>query len=182
MDALYSGSRFVGYQKSGKASYPVEIELKHVDLKRSSLCGYLKISGLTDEYPELTTFFEAEIIGDKHSFLTGKWDATEAVDRAHWSQFPSFATYASKFSLPNCAPDFTHSDYLFMRWKEIFLVPDHKVATIAGASFAGFYYICFSKTQASFSGYYYYNKINEKFQSLDLKHVPDRRFAEFTFC
>ena len=29
-----------------------------------------------------------------------------------------------------------------MRWKERFLVPDHKVKDINGASFAGFYYVC----------------------------------------
>jgi hypothetical protein len=31
---------------------------------------------------------------------------------------------------------------LFMRWKEQFLVPDHRVRSINGASYAGFYYIC----------------------------------------
>jgi len=31
---------------------------------------------------------------------------------------------------------------VFMRWKEKFLVPDHRVKDINGASFAGFYYIC----------------------------------------
>ena len=29
-----------------------------------------------------------------------------------------------------------------MRWKERFLVPDHRVRSITGASFAGFYYVC----------------------------------------
>jgi len=29
-----------------------------------------------------------------------------------------------------------------MRWKERFLVPDHRVQDINGASFAGFYYVC----------------------------------------
>ena len=29
-----------------------------------------------------------------------------------------------------------------MRWKERFLVPDHRVRDINGASFAGFYYVC----------------------------------------
>jgi Vacuolar import and degradation protein len=29
-----------------------------------------------------------------------------------------------------------------MRWKERFLVPDHRLKTINGASYAGFYYIC----------------------------------------
>ena len=55
-----------------------------MDLAESFLCGYLRINGLTEEYPELTTYFEAEIIGPKHSFLTRKWDADELTDEEHW--------------------------------------------------------------------------------------------------
>jgi hypothetical protein len=57
---------------------------QHVDLENSYLCGYLKIKGLTEEFPTLTTFFDGEIISKKHPFLTRKWDADEDVDRKHW--------------------------------------------------------------------------------------------------
>ena len=57
---------------------------QHVDLESSYLCGYLKIKGLTEEYPTLTTFFDGEIISKKHPFLTRKWDADEDVDKKHW--------------------------------------------------------------------------------------------------
>ena len=53
-------------------------------METSYLCGYLKIKGLTEEYPTLTTFFDGEIISEKHPFLTRKWDADEEVDRKHW--------------------------------------------------------------------------------------------------
>ena len=53
-------------------------------MQTSYLCGYLKIKGLTEEYPTLTTFFDGEIISEKHPFLTRKWDADEEVDRKHW--------------------------------------------------------------------------------------------------
>ena len=53
-------------------------------MENSYLCGYLKIKGLTDEYPTLTTFFDGEIISKKYPFLTRKWDADEEVDRKHW--------------------------------------------------------------------------------------------------
>lgn len=53
-------------------------------MKDSSLCGYLHIRGLTDEYPELTTFFDAEIIGNAYSFVTKKWDASSKTDKEHW--------------------------------------------------------------------------------------------------
>ncbi|CAO3570198.1 unnamed protein product [Mortierella alpina] len=81
---LYAGSRFRGKQRSGSHSYDVVVDIKHVDLAESFLCGYLRINGLTEEYPELTTYFEAEIIGPKHSFLTRKWDADELIDKEHW--------------------------------------------------------------------------------------------------
>lgn len=58
--------------------------LQHVDEESSYLCGYLKIRGLTDEYPVLVTFFEGEIISPKFPFLTRKWEADEEVDHKHW--------------------------------------------------------------------------------------------------
>lgn len=44
--------------------------------------------------------------------------------------------------------------------QELFLVPDHRITDINGASFAGFYYICFQKSKASIEGYYYH-KLSE---------------------
>jgi len=58
--------------------------LQHVDMNNSYLCGYLKIKGLTEEFPMLTTFFDGEIISARYPFLTRKWDADEDVDRKHW--------------------------------------------------------------------------------------------------
>ena len=55
-----------------------------VDMESAYLCGYLKIKGLTEEFPTLTTFFDGEIISKAHPFLTRKWDADEDVDRKHW--------------------------------------------------------------------------------------------------
>ena len=81
---LYNGSRFVGHQRSKGSQYDVEVILQHVDLESAYLCGYLKIRGLTEEYPTLTTFFDGEIISRKHPFLTRKWDADEDVDKKHW--------------------------------------------------------------------------------------------------
>lgn len=59
-----------------------------------------------------------------------------------------------------------------MRWKEHFLVPDHTIKDINGASFAGFYYICFQKSTAVMEGYYYHRS-SELFQSLTLEYVAD---------
>ncbi len=42
---LQPGSRFVGTQQSERQQYEVEVEIKHVDMRQSFLCGYLKIQG-----------------------------------------------------------------------------------------------------------------------------------------
>ena len=143
------------------------IIFQHVDLENSYLCGYLKIKGLTEEYPTLTTFFDGEIISKKHPFLTRKWDADEDVDKKHWVSLmgsnplalaevlnysgqliymiihlKSFILFQSKFlsfyqlyrsTFNSDAFDYDaldSTDYVFMRWKEHFLVPDHTIKGI----------------------------------------------------
>ncbi|XP_058509214.1 SH3 and PX domain-containing protein 2B [Solea solea] len=178
---LYGGSQFRGYQKSKGNSYDVEVVLQHVTVEDSYLCGYLKIKGLTEEYPTLTTFFVGEIISQKRPFLTRKWDADEDVDRKHWGKFQPFYKYAKSFN----SDDFDYealdnSDYVFMRWKEQFLVPDHTIKDISGASFAGFYYICFQKSTATIEGYYYHRS-SEWYQSLILNHVREHSVPIYEF-
>lgn len=134
-------------------------------------------AGLTDDHPTLTTFFEGEIIGEKHGFRTThqSWGATEKIDLAHWARFPPFLPLArpikaspTTFQLRNPLG----REHLFMRWKEYFLVPDHRVKSISGASFEGFYYICFDQCAGAVSGIYFHAK-SEKFQKLKLEHVDD---------
>ena len=113
--------------------------LQHVDYENSTICGYLKIQGLTDvgyllqimkiivarvsslclqEYPTLTTFFEGEIISERYPFLTRKWDASEEVDRKHWGKFPTFEPYLKTFNADDFSYDkLKQSDEVFMRWK-----------------------------------------------------------------
>ncbi|CAG8439359.1 9724_t:CDS:2 [Scutellospora calospora] len=150
--SLYSGSKFRGEQRSGRSSYDVAVHIQHVDLSESFLCGYLHIRGLTEDYPELTTFFEAEIIGRKYSFLTKKWDADDKVD----IRFPAFRPLQKHMKKDGFVYDFHNKDYIFMRWKEHFLVPDHRVKTINGASFAGFYYICYQLSTGIITGFYFH--------------------------
>ncbi|XP_067937681.1 glucose-induced degradation protein 4 homolog [Watersipora subatra] len=178
---LYNGSKFQGHQKSKGHSYNVEVILQNVDKENSYLCGYLKINGLTEEFPDMTTFFEGEIISKKYPFLTRKWDADEEVDKKHWNKFLSFHPFAKTFN----SDDFDYeqldsTDFVFMRWKEQFLVPDHTVRDIHGASFAGFYYICFQKSTATIDGFYYHRN-SEWYQTLSLMHVPEKSIAVYEF-
>jgi len=113
---LYPGATFVGTQRSGQYAYDVTVTLASVDVpvpntsnpsssssssnsEEAHLCGYLKIKGLTDEHPELTTYFDAEVITpnqtqndtDAPGFRTPRtWGACEARDWQHWSRFPAF--------------------------------------------------------------------------------------------
>ena len=179
---LYSGSKFEGHQQCKGNSYNVEVVLQDVDIRKHILNGYLKIQGLTSQYPVMTTFFEGELISQKYPFLTRKWDADEEVDGKHWSKFASFQSNYTK-SFNNDDFDFSQlesQDDVYMRWKEQFLVPDHKVRDIGGASFAGFYYISYQRSKASIVGFYFH-RTSEWYQSLTLEHVPDRVTQVFQF-
>jgi hypothetical protein len=151
---LYPGSTFRGKQTSGRSSYEVEVRILDVDFASSTLSGYLSISHLTDTHPKLTTFFSGEIIGQTYGFLTGtKYyaQATEQDDFRHWSRFDRFHQVRSSLRRPGLTMhdmerskpggEMRERPYVFMRWKERFLVPDHKIRDISGASFAGFYYL-----------------------------------------
>lgn len=180
---LRSGSRFVGRQTSDKSTYEVNVELKHVNMAESFLCGYLRIKGLTEDHPTLTTYFEGEMIGDRYSFLTRRpeWGSDEKNDMQHWQRFPAFRPLIPKLKKFDFGyENFTQKESIFMRWKEYFLVPDHRVRQISGASFEGFYYISFNQATGLIEGIYFHAK-SEKFQKLLLNHVPDRTFSCMEF-
>lgn len=174
---LYPGCKFKGYQTSGDKKYEVEVQIREVDLAQSYLCGDLLIRGLTTEYPELITCFDAEIIGDRYEFETGKWKATRNIDLQHWRRFGAFAGIEKH----DYKHDPRHSDHMFMRWKEQFLVPDHRVDALkGGASFAGFYYICFQRDTGRIEGLYYHAQ-SEMYQRLVLHRVAERKFGTYEF-
>lgn len=118
-------------------------------------------SGLTEDHPTLTTYFEGEIIGTKYGFITkhDTWGATDKIDLNHWAKFTAFRAYQKQARKgPVYIRDLAQKEHIFMRWKEHFLVPDHRVRTINGASFEGFYYICFNQLRGEVSGIYFHAK------------------------
>ncbi|ORZ12828.1 vacuolar import/degradation protein Vid24 [Absidia repens] len=181
MGHLYGGSQFIGVQKGAACNYDVSLDILHVDLENDVLCGYLHVTGLTTLPPKITTYFEGEIIGRKYSFLTRKWLADFSVDSKHWKRFPSFAPFADTFNDDDFSYDSVDQDFVYMRWKEKFLVPNHHVNSIDGASYAGFYYICYQRSTERINGFYYCRNNIEWFQELVLSHVPQRHFARFEF-
>ncbi|XP_045575914.1 glucose-induced degradation protein 4 homolog isoform X2 [Salmo salar] len=96
-------------------------------------------------------------------------------------KFQAFCQYAKSFNLDDFDyEELKNSDFVFMRWKEQFLVPDHTIKDISGASFAGFYYICFQKSTATIEGYYYHRS-SEWYQSLNLTHVREHSMPIYQF-
>ena len=87
------------------------------------------------------------------------WGANDKIDISHWSKFNAFRQYAKQAKKTSAlSKDFAQKENIFMRWKEHFLVPDHRVRTINGASFEGFYYICFNQVQGTVNGIYFHSK------------------------
>ncbi|KIW31314.1 uncharacterized protein PV07_02971 [Cladophialophora immunda] len=173
-------SKFKGTQQSDRQVYNVEVTILTVDIEQCSMSGYLQICGLTPDHPTLTTFFTGEIIGgpnQKYSFRTRDpaWGASDKTDLTHWARFPAWrplSLHAKRninFVYPMNHENWWQQDYIFMRWKEHFLVPDYKLKSIQGASFEGFYYICFNQIEGRVSGIYFHSK-SEKYQQLELKH------------
>ncbi|OCT52025.1 putative vesicle-mediated transport protein Vid24 [Cladophialophora carrionii] len=151
-------SKFKGTQQSDRQIYNVEVTILTVDIEQSNMSGYLQICGLTPDHPTLTTFFTGEIIGgpdQKYSFRTGDpgWGASDKTDLTHWARFPAWrplSLHAKRninFVYPMNHENWWQQEYIFMRWKEHFLVPDYKLKSIQGASFEGFYYICFNQIE-----------------------------------
>lgn len=172
---LRPGSVFIGTQQSGISTYEVKVELKRVDMDQAMICGYLRIEGLTEDHPTLTTYFEGEIISPKYSFFTRRkeWGASEKTDIAHWSRFGPWRTISDKArKIDYVHENYQQRDHIYMRWKESFLVPDHTIRDIHGASYAGFYYICFDQVNGSISGFYYHQK-SDKFQQLELTYMSN---------
>ncbi|KAJ2237677.1 GID complex subunit 4, VID24 [Coemansia sp. RSA 1286] len=177
---LYSGSEFSGAQSNGTRSYVVSVALKYVDMGVPELCGHFTIRGLTPDLPMLTTYFDAQIVGSgPNSFVTNQWDASVDTDRTHWSFFPAFMQYRTRFDCKDFRYKLSLSDkYVFMRWKERFVVPNYKLSRINGASYDGFYYVCYDRETASITGYYYHRD-SDHYQCLKLKHDKQTSFSHY---
>ncbi|EEP81074.1 predicted protein [Uncinocarpus reesii 1704] len=120
---LRAGSKFVGTQKSESNCYNVDVEIKDVNMEESFLCGYLRIQELTHDHPTLTTYFEGEIIGTKHTFQTKNksWGATDKTDMHYWARFPAWRPLAKVAKKPDFTEkNFAQKEHIFMRWKEYF--------------------------------------------------------------
>ncbi|EPX72593.1 Vid24 family cytoplasmic vesicle protein [Schizosaccharomyces octosporus yFS286] len=187
---LRNGAQFHGIQKSdGNKTFDVSVTVLHVNMEQSMLCGFFKISGLSGNNSSLTTYFEAEIIGDKFGFLTKwpEWGASESTDYKHWKRLGAFQYAKRKVPLRRIKPyDPWKKGTIYMRWKELAMldkVNDFQFRSrnsSSDVSFEGFYYIAFSQRTGRISGYYYHYKFDH-FQYLELDPVVNRMFPILEF-
>lgn len=126
----------------------------------------------------VVTFWEGEIVDAKnYTFFTGKWEASAEDDVRHWSKFPSFTPLLSQIEADGGkSVDLSNYPYIFMRWKEQYFV---NVGVDCGLTIAGFYYVCFSCSDGSISGFYY-DPNSSPFQKLELKCTNEKQ-SGFTF-
>lgn len=216
---LKPNAKFIGEQQLGTAKFHIKVELKTVDLVNSLVTGFLQISGLTVDHPEIYTCFTGEVINNplnmynwgndmdsdalfattpvkKYSFITEhrNWGSFVKNDLEHWKKLTgSYQLNESQLraKLTRIQNGSENNQFIYMRWKEEFLLPDSRVKQISGASFEGFYYVVLNiggetreqnntdglfnsnLTPGSISGLYYH-AASDKFQSLSLKFVEDQ--------
>ncbi|VAH72108.1 unnamed protein product [Triticum turgidum subsp. durum] len=126
----------------------------------------------------VVTFWEGEIVdATNYTFFTGKWEASAEDDVRHWSKFPSFTPLLSQIEADGGkSVELSNYPYIFMRWKEQYFV---NVGVDCGLTIAGFYYVCFSCSDGSISGFYY-DPNSSPFQKLELKCTNEKQ-SGFTF-
>lgn len=182
---LRPGMRFSGLQTSASMKYKVDVRLIDVDLDSGLLTGSLTIFNLTKENPKITTFFIAEMIGPHHSFRTKNydWGSSWSNDIQHWSRFESWRKLNFNLDQPDCSPYYANpllEPFLYFRWKEQFPLHDPHMCNIQGASYAGFYYMCFSQSDGSFKGMYYHRH-TDKYQQLSLNPLDFTPHVAFEY-
>lgn len=131
-----------------KVNYDLWFIKQHIDRTNDLIYGFM--TEKIRDSPSKVTYFEGEIIGEKHPFLTRKWRTNAETDKRHWLKFDCFCKYVSDFSSEEF--DYTclqASDQVFMRWKETQSIDN------LGEVAPGFYYVCLTKSSGNCEGMYY---------------------------
>uniref|UniRef100_A0A453DWX6 Glucose-induced degradation protein 4 homolog n=2 Tax=Aegilops tauschii subsp. strangulata TaxID=200361 RepID=A0A453DWX6_AEGTS len=204
---LTAGRCFAGTQNVSSLqkdeAWKVNVRIHGCDIEQGYLCGTMEALNVPLADTPVVTFWEGEIVDAKnYTFFTGKWEASAEDDVRHWSKFPSFTPLLVTNCLNWCGQqhefenvlliyfvlqsqieadggksvDLSNYPYIFMRWKEQYFV---NVGVDCGLTIAGFYYVCFSCSDGSISGFYY-DPNSSPFQKLELKCTNEKQ-SGFTF-
>ncbi|CCF57922.1 hypothetical protein KAFR_0D02740 [Kazachstania africana CBS 2517] len=191
--------KFTGYQISGFKKYQVNVTINTINLPNLNehtvvtephITGFLTIKGLTNNHPEISTFFESFVVTDNNfGFMSSSWGnldqlenfkSNNEIDMEHWLNFPQFKKISLMSNNSNYIPNYINQRYIFMRWKEKFLIPDAFINNVEGASYDGFYYIVHDQILGTFQGFYYH-KDAEKFQQLELVPIQSNTKNDCSF-
>ncbi|WVZ72229.1 hypothetical protein U9M48_020724 [Paspalum notatum var. saurae] len=179
---LSAGRCFAGTQNVSSLqkdeAWKVNVRIHGCDLEQGYLCGTMEALNVPLADTPVVTFWEGEIVDAKnHTFFTGKWEASPEDDIRHWSKFPSFLPLLGQVETDGGKLlDLSSYPFIFMRWKEQYFV---NVGVDCGLTIAGFYYVCFSCSDGSISGFYY-DPNSSPFQKLELKCTNEKN-SGFTF-
>ncbi|OIR58029.1 MAG: cytoplasmic vesicle protein, Vid24 family [Amphiamblys sp. WSBS2006] len=150
---LRSGSVFEGTQLDYVGHLEARIILKHFDKERQCLAGYFEIKRHRKDRPILTTFFDGEVIGDRHKFETGRWGSTVSQDKKGWEMFAEFEEHRELLARPEKTFNPFQRENVFMRWKEHYTAPDCHLK-VPGVSIDGFYYLVYDLSARKITGMY----------------------------
>ncbi|CAA92267.2 Vid24 family cytoplasmic vesicle protein [Schizosaccharomyces pombe] len=188
---LRNGAKFQGKQKGVSSStLEVHVTILHVNLAKSMLCGFIHVSYTSPNNTSLTTYFEAEIIGNRFTFETKwpEWGASEEIDNRHWKRLGALKSNGKDIPLRLIQPyDPLSRETVYMRWKELAMLDktvdyqNHNQSFPFGISYEGFYYISFSQSTGKIKGYYYHHSEPEKVLFLELNPIIDRTFPVIEF-
>lgn len=142
---LDNGSIYTGEQNTSTGPFKINMKIEFIDIKQSFMCGTFKIFNLTSYHDVINTYYECEIIKEFNN----------QEELIHWSTFDAYKEIKGKYNLDK-------SNYLFMKIRELFLLPDPSVKNIPGASIDGYYYCVYDKTEDSFNGFYYYETLRNQ--------------------
>ncbi|KAF3788181.1 Glucose-induced degradation protein [Nymphaea thermarum] len=179
---LSVGQAFSGTQNVSNVlkdeAWRVNVRIQGCDFEHGYLCGTMEALNVPLADTPVVTFWEGEIVDNKnYTFYTGKWEATPQNDVRHWSKFNSFMPLLNQVEADGGKSlDLSNYPYIFMRWKEQYFV---NVGKDCGLTIAGFYYVCFSCSDGSISGFYY-DPHSSPFQKLELKATCEGR-SGFSF-
>lgn len=186
--AVFSGCQVSGYKRYRvsveiwRAEFPADTPAGSIGSHTPHVAGQLTIRGLTPANPCMSTYFEGYAVtggaatGAPGGFFSRGWPAalrdmtaSDATDAEHWMRFPACKQLSAKHGkLPQHIADYSQQRYVYMRWKEKFMLPDPEADGVAGASYDGFYYIVLDQQEGTVQGYYYQEQA-DKFQHLELR-------------
>lgn len=142
---LKTGALYTGEQTTTSSFFRIDMSIDKLIFFDSLMCGSFTIYNLTPNIKTIKTYFEGQIIGDKYKF------SDNPDDIHYWARFyewkHKYIDFPDSYNPKN-------SNFLYIKIKEMFLLPEFKNVHLSSASIDGYYYCCYHKKTDSFKGFY----------------------------